>query len=288
MSYTSQQFLLFDNSSNANFQNWAGAIDAAILAMGWTLTSDTGQTAPASATVPATAAFIYRVYQPADILQTGATAFYLKVRYGTSSGTPVGPRVQFQIGTSTDGAGNLTGLTTANFEPFLTTSTGQGSVVTFDSYFSGDTDRLGIMMWRSGTPFIFTCERTKNTDGTNSSEGVSYFACGQQNVVTQQTIIFGVGLAPLPTAGRTTVTFADGANASSAFNNNISVFSAVPVYGKVGNPATVLCFVHTQDIAEGLLFPTTLYGATRTYIATGLTTTTNPSSTNFKACMRYD
>ena len=43
MSYVSQQFLLYDNSSTANFIAWGSALSAAISSMGWIQTTDTGQ-----------------------------------------------------------------------------------------------------------------------------------------------------------------------------------------------------------------------------------------------------
>lgn len=289
MSYVSQQFLLADNSSTTNFKNWAQAISTAFSSSGWTQTSDTGQVNWATVTVPTAGNFVYEIWQPSDALQTGSTVFYLKIKYGTSSGS--GPRIQLQLCSATDGSGNPTGLSTANFELGTTNFSGGGSVVTYDCYFSGDTDRFGVLMWRNYTapaPMGFVIERTHNVDGTNSGDGVTIApvaATGTASTLSQATIVFGVSAA-IQNSGRSFTALTDFNNASGAFNNNIPVSPVFPTYGKYGNPMTEIAFVHTQDVAEGCVFTSTLYGATRTYIATALIQITNPP--NCKFCMRYD
>lgn len=289
-SYTSKQLLLFDNSSNANFQNWAGALDAAIQAMGWTLTADTGQTAPSGASVPVAGVFIYRIYAMADALQTGSTTVFMKVKYGTSSGSPAGPRLQVQLSTATDGAGTPTGTTSSNIEVGATNGVGQGST-TFDCYFSGDIDRCSFMLWRSlnaqGAPFLVSVERTHNTDGTNSSDGVTLFSLSSSSAVAggQDTINFGIGATG--TIGGRTYCVLGGSNvAARLFNNQIPVSPFAPIYGKVGNPCTTLALVGSSDVAESAFFQTSIYGATRTYIASLNFSLQMFSS--FRVCMRYD
>src|SRR5689334_656828 len=176
MSYTSQQFLIEDNSTDANFRSWGSAISAAISSMGWVQTSDTGQVNWTTVTSPASGSFVYEVWKPGD----AGTTFNLKVEYGSSSGSPKGVRFRMSIGTTTNGAGTLSGITSSVLEPGAITPNGQGSSV-FDCYFSGDTDRLSMMLWRSlnSTPTVmFSVERTKNTDGTNNNEGVTILATG--------------------------------------------------------------------------------------------------------------
>jgi len=294
MSYVSQQFLLLDNSSTANFKNWAKAISDALTSMGWALTSDTGQVNWSTVTVPGSGSFVYEIWKPTDALQTGSTQFFVKIKYGTGSGSPAGPRLQIQVGTGTDGAGNLTGFTTTNAEVTGTAATGQGSLATFDCYFSGDTDRCSFMLWRSfaANPTNFTCiERTKDTAGVNSSDGVNQYNGANVGVLGQQTIVFGVGTVNHPALNNNRyVSVYDQGNdgGTRAFNNNVPVFPVFPLYGKVGNPATTLAFIWNTDVAEGCIFTTTLYGATRTYIASSNFTNSGGSGSSFRFCMRYD
>ena len=289
MSYVSQQFLLADNSSTANFKNWAQAISTAFSSAGWTQTSDTGQVNWSTVTVPASASFVYEIWQPADALQTGSTKFYLKVRYGTGSGSPAGPRIQIQVGLGTDGAGTLTGFTSTNFEFTNTAGAGKGSVLTYDCYFSGDTDRFSFMLWRS-LASLFTCgfsiERTRDTAGADSSDGVTIVSFAPSNTPGQQTLVFGVGVGEqTPTAFYVSLTSYN--SGSGAFNNNVPISPCFPVYGKYGNPLTTIGFVRTADVAEGCIFTTTLYGSTRTYIATNSgIALSGPTFSRY--CMRYD
>lgn len=293
MSYTSQQFLIFDNSSDANYRSWGSAISAALDSMGVSKTSDTGQVNWTTVTSPASGSFNYEIRKFTDALQTGSTQIFFKFEYGSSSGSPKGPRLRISVGTSTDGAGNLTGMTMGNFEPGSTSGVGQGSV-TYECNFSGDTDRFCIMLWRNlnaqGAPIILCTERTKNTDGTNSSDGVTVIQFGNSGSPTgggQQTMVFGGAGAANATAGRSYLGLYNGTGASDAFNNNVPVSPIWPDYGKYGNPMTVIAFVHSQDVAEGCEFTVTLYGATRTYLRTGNISQVVPSS-NMVPCMRYD
>jgi len=294
MSYVSQQFLLCDNSSTANFKNWGQAISSALSSSGWTQTTDTGQVNWSTVSVPASGVFVYEIWQPGDALQTGATAYYVKINYGTSSGSPAGPRLQIQIGTGTDGSGNLTGITSTNFESSATNNPGKGSILTYPSYFSGDTTRFHMILWMwvgaVPGPSMYSIERTYNTDGTQSSDGVSIVMAGNNGTVTnrgQQTVAFGLGAAQ-QSAASSYIQLSDFNNASGSFNGTIPVSPCFPQYGKYGSPMTGVAFVHTQDVAEQCLFTATLYGATRTYMATGNAVVAQPSNALTKLCMRFD
>jgi hypothetical protein len=280
MGYTSQQFLLYDNSTDANYRSWGSAISAAISAMGWAQTADP-QINWTTVTSPASGAFNYEIWKPGDAL----TAFYLKVGYGSSTGSPKGCRLTMQIGTGADGSGNLTGYTTSVFEG-TTASLASGNTVKAECDFSGDTNRLGLMLWRTYTAPTYCVERTKNTDGTDSSDGVTIVAAGS-NAATggHQTVFFASG-AGIATAAKNYIALSSGNNASQAEFNNVPVSPCFPSFGRYLNPLTTVAFVHSQDVAEGCLFSTTLYGATRTYLATGNATVTAPA--NCKLCMRYD
>lgn len=291
---TSQQFLVFDNSTLANFKSWAQPISTFFATTGWTQTADTGQVNWSSiASVPASGAFVYEVWKPGDAL----TAFYVKMQYGTGSASPAGPRWRWQLGTGTDGAGNLTGFVVPSASTFFeignSTGVGQGST-TFECNFSGASERISLMLWRNGTGSsvapaqMMSVERTKDTSGVNTSEGVTAVSCGPTSTPTgiqaQQTIAFGLGAAPV-TASRVYIALGNGQNASSAFNNNIPVSPVFPEYGKYGNPLTTIGFVHTQEIASGGTFSTTLYGSTITYMASAVTAT---APSNMNVVMRWD
>jgi len=351
MSYVSEQLLIRDSATFANFSSWASAISSAISSMGWTKTSDTGQavwtanvvsitaasvsfpnttytytltsgpglavnnyivitgmansgnngtflisslgsgtftvsnTSGAAASsqsgtgnsaVPATSYYIYEIWQPADALQTGSTKYYFKIEYGNANSGANNPQMRFSLGTGTDGAGALTGFvigsSTNATVPFGAALAGQGSAPTFYCDFAGDTDRIGMIFWRNNTTSsqngAVAIERTKNADGTNSSDGVTLVVINSQNQGFQQTIVFGQGIGPNSTSAPVTIVPNGISSASQLFNNSIAMSPIFPSYGKFGNPLTVMAVLQTVDVVEGMEFTTTLYGATRTWLAT--------------------
>jgi hypothetical protein len=286
---TQQSFLVFDNSTLANFKSWAQAISGWFTTAGWSQTADTGQVNWGTiSSVPAAAAFVYEIWKPGDAL----TAFYVKIQYGTSSGTPAGPRWRYQVGTGTDGSGNLTGFVSALIEPGGNAGVGQGSTL-FECDFSGATDRISIMMWRNGTGTglgaaqIMSLERTKDVTGANTSDGVTSVSGSLTSASSnagQVTVVFGIGVA-VQSAARDYITLSSGVNASAVFNNNIPVAPVFPEYGKFGNPLTTIGFVHTQDVASGGVFSTSIFGSTITYMAAGISAAWPPNS---NIAMRYD
>lgn len=115
-------------ASNAGFQAWVQAIENAILASGFfEVAPDTGQINPltvAAPTVSATDAG-YRVYRAKDAL-AATRPVYLKLIFGTAA--QVGRvRLTRVIGTSSNGAGTLGGITVAS-SIVTSTSTGSSSV----------------------------------------------------------------------------------------------------------------------------------------------------------------
>ncbi len=261
MSYTSQQFLVADNSTLANFKSWGGAVSAALGAMGWAKTADTGQVNWSTIASVPSGAYVYEIWHPGDALQTGASAFYLRVRYGWDSATFT---ITFTLATGTDGSGGLTGYVAHEMAPNAPKANFSPST-TYECDFSGDTNRLGMMLWAGTYLYLVAIERTKNVDGTDSADGVTgvWSAGGASG---QQTLVFLSGPGILSQDG-CFVALTDGNNGSGALAGNIPVSPVFPAYGRYGNPMTTVGFVHTQDVADGGLFSTTLYGATRTFMA---------------------
>jgi hypothetical protein len=80
-----------------------------LVSAGFTQASDTGQTNPATITAPAgaTASQGYEIWRFADTHQAAAPIF-IKIEYG-SGGAATRPAIYVTVGTSTDGAGTITG-----------------------------------------------------------------------------------------------------------------------------------------------------------------------------------
>jgi hypothetical protein len=365
-SYLAKKYLVYDNSTLANFLSWGSGISSAIASMGWIQGNDTGQvvftatvitftqvtlsgatavyayssyTGPAPrvgmniivsgfvsggnnvaanltavsggasgtvtfafttqsnethagsgtttvSTAPASNAFgKNEIWKPGD----GGPSFFLRVSYGNTNAN--GPRVQMQIGSSTDGACTLTGFTTQVFETIRNDIASGGATVPYECIFSGDTDRIGMILWRQmGSACHAHCvERTRNADGTNSGEGVTLLVAGPNQGASfntgMQTMVFGIGAAP-KTGSRVFNSPHDGVDASYAFNGKIPIFPVYPLHGRVGNPMTMAAWVHHQEIGDGALFTTTLYGSPRTYITAVNVLAGWPNFSSF--CLRYD
>jgi hypothetical protein len=228
-----------------------------------TAQSGTG-TAPFA--VPGSSTTVFEIWQPAaDALQTGATAYYLKIQYGNFS-TSNSPVMEISIGTATTGAGGLSGFIAGPWSLPTGLTSGAGPA-TFECDFCGDVDRMGMILWRNnstGNQVGFFCvERTKTTSGTNSSDGVTLFSSSFISI-NQRTIEFGIGLGPALTV---IVGIDANTQASLISNNSAPISPTFALYGKWSNPQTVLGLVSRGDCLEGMVLTTTLYGSTRTYLA---------------------
>lgn len=114
-------------ASNAGFRTWVQAVEAALLASGFLeVAPDTGQIDPATVLAPTVTNGDagYRIYRAKDAL-AATRPLYLKLIFGT--GNTVGrPRINRSLGTGSNGAGTLTGLTST---VVTTTATAVGSSV---------------------------------------------------------------------------------------------------------------------------------------------------------------
>jgi hypothetical protein len=281
-----QLYLPFDSGSAANFRLWGEGISLQLTAAGWTKTTDTGQvdwtTNPA---VPANGSYVSEIRRPAsDPLQTGSTAYFIKIEYGSNGGANF-PEIRMSIGVGTNGAGTLTGFTIGPWTLHGSTSAAGVGTIPYECEFSWDNSRLAVMMWRNiytvngAAGCFFGIERTKDTSGNDSAEGVSLITVGgtynAQGGSLMRTLVFGVGpantlgllgSAPLALPFIESIWVNNSQSGSDSFNSNVPISPLFPDYGKFGNPQTILAFTKVADIPEGALMTTTLYGVTRTYM----------------------
>jgi hypothetical protein len=251
--------------------------------MGWVQTSDTGQVNWGSSPAVPSSTYVYEIWKPADALQTGSTQYFLKVEYGFSSSSP---RIRFSVGTGTNGSGTLTGFIIG---PYTSTAYANQGSNPFECYFSGDIGRMGMLLWRNGasSPVCFAVERTHNADGTDSSDGVVFLlqSCSDapQNNTAFRTLVFGQGLGAA--YGGVVVGGFWSAVPNQITFNNAPLCVALPEYGKLGNPMKGITYIGNAVIGENGEFQTTLYGATRTYIASNQPANTPASA---RTCLRFD
>lgn len=106
---TFSSFTPISQATDADFRTWITEFSNALTSVGLIQTSDTGQINKATVVrVTGNNDAGYEIFRFADLLQSTSPVF-IRVMYG-SAGTNTIPRLRIQIGTATDGAGNLTGI----------------------------------------------------------------------------------------------------------------------------------------------------------------------------------
>lgn len=294
-----------DSSTLANFKSWAQSISTAFSTFGWLQSSDTGQVNWSSiASVPGTGAYVYEVWEPND----GLTNFYVKMEYGNWSGSANSPSIRITVGTSTNGAGTITG--TFIMGPLycaINATVTVNASTTYACYYSGAAGRISVLMWPSqagSSPQAFAIERSINSSGTYTNSYVTVVASGAANTSanwplhSQQSLVFGVGLGP--TSVRTgsnnsipclAVRFMNPNLTTTSFNGGIPFDTVAPSVGYYDCPMTGIGVGAAVDIVEQVAFSVTLYGSTRVYMptkASNLTVIYTPIATFVAYCIRYD
>jgi hypothetical protein len=289
----SQQFLVCDSSTLANFKGWAQAIDTFFSTSGWAQSSDTGQVNWSTlSTVPGSGAYVYSIWQPND----GLTNFYVKMEYGNTGGA-ANPSIRITIGTTTNGAGTLGGFVIGPQVLNPNTTTSASTTATYECDFSGAAGRIGALLWRTGPtgntiPQLFAIERSVNSSGSYTSSHVTLFTNSTaSNRQYQATIVFGVGVPPNaipPSSNGGWIARVTNLGAV-AFNGSIPLDTCAPFVGFFDQPLTMVGISSAADLAEGITFTLTLYGSTRTYLPTKvLGSAIYQGGFGGCVCMRYD
>lgn len=257
-----------DNSSLANFKSWANAVFAALVALGWPQTTDTGQTQPNSAGGVPSSTYIYTVHKST----LAGMDLYLKMEYGYSS-TSVAMR--FTLGLGTDGAGNINTLGKVGPYTFGGSNTqlaNQGATQ-YACYFSGDAYEFRMMMWQSLTSGldVLVIERSKDGSGNNTTDHATLaWVCGwavnngagkwgQQSVKSNGQVgpqMYNPEL--LPNINTPSSETCDGSTLAKPLR---------PHVGKQGNEGRGLYLCAIADIAEGATVSISNYGISHTCIA---------------------
>jgi hypothetical protein len=278
---TQQSFLVCDNSTLANFKNWAQTISSFFTTAGWVQSSDTGQVNWGSiASVPGSGAYVYEIWQPND----GLTTFYLKIEYGNLSGTN-SPAIRLTLSSTTNGSGTPTGFVAGPFSASNAAATPASAVTTYECDFFGNTGMISALMWRSAStgginlPCIFNIERSRDSSGNATSTYVTLYYAGSTSVANnlvynQQSIVFGVGVALIVGSngtGSTSVPSVRGTAVTGSFNGAIPIDLVAPYVGYWDQNCTGLASAAGADFSEGVTFNATVYGTTMTYMPTKIT-----------------
>lgn len=305
--------LVSDITTDARFRANAQFVeDTLVTTGGWLLSTETGDTAPASLAHPTTTNTKkgFRVYKTND----GLTQVYMRIDYGSSAGTSGNSfGMWITLGTGSDGAGTLSGVffngggfTAPTIDSATTATVGTTGAV--NSYGSADTGRVQLALFVSSTVaniIAFSIERSKDSNGSDNSDGI-LICCTRAG----STSIWGVNATSscmdttmyAVLAGGTQPTFENGLsyiltrnNPSETFGSDIGTGLVIHFKGASQQPGIGICVVNSSDVTTETSFTQTIYGATRTYQHLNSLQPCRPTSATVstadaaqRICMRYD
>lgn len=304
--------LVSDITTDARFRAIAQFVeDTLVTTGGWLLSTETGDTAPASLAHPTTTNQKkgFRVYKTNDAL----TQVYMRIDYGsTGAANGNGFGMWITLGTGSDGAGNLSGIflnggsaSAATVGSATGTTTGTTGAV--NSYGSADTGRVQIGLFVSSTVaniVALSIERARDSSGNQIDDLL--FAC----TVGNTTNIFG--LSPVaacmetslycivsggtqPTAELGLAFILTRNNPSETFSNPVGAGIAQYFKGASQPPGVGVVIVNSSDVSVEGNFPMTIYGSSITYQhlnslqpAVSTAASTAVAATHRRVCLRYD
>nr|WP_320132325.1 hypothetical protein [uncultured Holophaga sp.] len=171
MTRTYNATLVESNSSVSYFNTWGAWIHAALATAGLSCVYQSATWGSVAVPTAATTYVLTEVWAFTDSLQS-TLPVYIQIKYGSGTGVNY-PGLTLQVGTGTDGSGNLSGVTSA-----VTALTGDAVNTTgLPSFISGDTNRVCGMLWVTGSLMVFAIERTHDSSGSDTSDGIQVW-CG--------------------------------------------------------------------------------------------------------------
>lgn len=219
------------------------------------------------------AIFGYDVFRFNDALQ-GTNPVFIRLEYRSRSNAPsLRPAIRFRVGTTHDGSGNLGGQlgTDYTLEDTANAIALSGSLLT--NYFSGDTNRLVLAFGAGqndpiGAHYIVSVERSRNNNGTDSTEGILTTVYSNQLAWRTQYIPYS-GSIPTNETRLSGIIRVNGSTAEPSIFNGL--YSLSPVYcfnGRPENPGLNLVIGSIQDNNNGSLINYSYYpGTTARYLS---------------------
>jgi len=278
------------HDSDEMFREWGSRLSSEFANAGLVQTPDTGQINWASVTRPGTNSVAgYEIWRFNDTLQ-GTAPVFLKISYGTGNHAN-GPRLTLQVGTGSDGSGNLTGILSGTF--VNNSGTSHTSDTAYPSYlcvtegFFGLNHKAG-MNGSNYASSIFTVERLHDSSGAPTGDGV--FITSHSSVSSSTGLVAVQYLKFSGTPGafpqRTTVS-----------DSGLSVVPQRPITSTIGGgdteaylcwmktpqvvPSACLLVVLANEVPQGGTFTSApINNVSRTYIGCGLSSSSSGPAVN--------
>lgn len=271
----------FAHSTSAEFRAWGLALHNAIVAAGLTNTADTGQIDFATVNIPGSGSGGYKIYRFNDALQATAPIF-IRIDFGTYT-TDI-PQIYAQIGTSTDGAGNLTGTVSQAAAPVCFSDAISSLLSPFVTHvcynstigYFGFGWKLGSCGLGSPGRGFLQIGRSTDSSGVPTNVGATIYTVDENQPLTPayaQSIRFAS--TPAAYAKHKNYAVVVGDVTGSLTGSSVQVYLNWAHYPRV-EPVNWLAAVISDEFPVGTTFLTTVVGATpRTYLSLG---TTGPRS----------
>lgn len=317
--------LVWRAATTTEMFNWVKKISDALTACGCVLTSDTGQVNLSGTTlaIPASPDDTFKLagYQVRKLEKSGLPTIYIRIDYGvlrynpySSAATNVYPCMRMIVGTETNGAGVLGGVSNVNalkfysergfymsgeqppagVRPLFFSSDGQNYLtMSIDPALAGASQSYRTS---SQVPLSFAIERTV-TPETGAYDGDGYVVVNPiSSLPSGEPGITPYTVANIPGAaifqGSTSSVPAQNPSlfTSSYSAGSTNLFPVTVCLPKPKAPMKSVMYYYKADIADGYTFNTTMYGEVRGFIAGGAY---QPSSAlvlsgSVAAALRYD
>jgi hypothetical protein len=182
------------------------------------------------------------------------------------------------VGTSTNGAGTITGNSSGTFQLLE-----QFSINPCSNYTSGSSNRISQLfniygvslsgVSSSASSCYWTVERSKDSTGNDTGDFI-YFAIHTSTYGPSangtEVVLLPVSGSPITSiSGSAFPAFLPGLWLQSVFGNNVYVFAHYPTDITIHNPIMNQLTYFTTDFVAGTAVAVTIYGATHTYMPLG-------------------
>lgn len=296
--------LVWRAATTTEMFNWVKKISDALTACGCALTSDTGQINLSGTTlaIPTSPDDTFKMagYQVRKLERSGFPTIYIRFDYGvmrytpfSSAATNVYPGIRITVGTETNGAGVLGGVSNINglkfysdrgfypggeqppsgVRPLFFSSDGQNRLsMCIDPALAGASQSYRTS---SQVPLSFAIERTVAPE-TGAYDGDGYVVVNAlSSLPSGEPGIAPYTVANIPGAaifqGSTNSVPAQnpGLFTSSFSAGSTNLFPVTVCLPKPKGPMKSVLYYYKQDIADGYSFNTTMYGEACTFISGG-------------------
>lgn len=259
-------------SDDATFRTWGSSVAASLQAAALTKTSDTGQIDWTTVTRPTTANTFggYEIYKFTTDTKLADLGCYIKLEYGVGSAT-TRAALAVTVGTGTDGAGTLTGQVTTR-TAFTPADSPFGSTPT---YCSGGDGRVAAIFNTSaggstaGGNFLLVVERTRNSEGSLTADGIMVFASGGTSGSNYSSLFAYITSSTVTELANNRI----GSFLQDRTGNYLDSFTLSTVHAvnrnQLINPFVGIVLYYHSDLVRLQPISVSLYGTARNYLPIG-------------------